>query len=266
MFRHLPGVTIAMYIPDILHCKFLGVGAYVLGSVLQYLYVFLIGGNGDEALAYVFERVRRAYTRLGISRDRFSEFKRTAIQSDSAKLPFLKGSEGQIKKLMEAMAIAFREITNEPRYRNAPPGVDPTNRLHEAILFMIDESLKIDVPLRKHSSAYRMEPPHCDNFRVACFQYCKAVTTCCRLCHPRAALFHFMMKSHYLLHLGVVSSYICPCLGDCSEGEDMMKVAKRLIASSSRGNSFLGCTKTAMAKYCKALSFDLDRDSQWWMV
>ena len=72
LFRHLPGVTIAMYIPDILRCKFLGVGAYVLGSVLQCLYVFLIGGNGDAALAYVFERVRRVYRRLGISKDRFS--------------------------------------------------------------------------------------------------------------------------------------------------------------------------------------------------
>jgi hypothetical protein len=255
-----------MFIPDILHCKFLGVDAYVLGSVLQYLYVFLIGGHGDEALAYVFERVRRAYQRLGIIKDRFSEFKRTAIQSDSAKLPFLKGAGGQIKNLMRAMAIAFREITNEPRYRNAPLGVDPTNRLHETILFMIGESLKINVLLEKHSSAYRMEAPDCDHFRVACFQYCKAVTACCRLCHPRAALFHFTLKSHYLLHLGVVASYICPCLGDCSEGEDLMKVAKRLIASSSRGNSFLGCTKTAMAKYCHALSFDLDRDSPWWMV
>ena len=264
LFRHLPGVKIAMFIPDILHTKFIGVDAYVLGSILQYLYIYLIDGGADEALAYVFELVRQAYDKLGIHRDRFACLKPTSIKSDSAKLPFLKGSGGQVKKLMAAMAIVFRRITDNPRYRNAPPGVDPTNNLHATIAYMIDESLNINTILEQHAAAYRMEPPHCHHFRDACFEYCKAITACCNLCHPRAPLFHFTLKSHYLLHLGVIARYVCPCLGDCSEGEDLMKVAKRLIASSARSNTFAGSCKTAMSKYCRALGFDLSRDGKWW--
>ena len=36
----------------------------------------------------------------------------------------------------------------------------------------------------------------------------------------------------------------------------MMKVVKRLISSSARGNNAVGCAESAMAKYARALGFD----------
>ena len=41
LFRHVPGAKILMYIPDVLHCKYLGSDQYMLASVLVFMICYM---------------------------------------------------------------------------------------------------------------------------------------------------------------------------------------------------------------------------------
>ena len=74
---------------------------------------------------------------------------------------------------------------------------------------------------------------------------------------PEQNLFNYTIKSHYLLHFGMVGAYVNPILGACHQGEDLMKVAKRMVCTSAGGSGALASTKKAMQKYMRGLALDL---------
>ena len=55
--------------------------------------------------------------------------------------------------------------------------------------------------------------------------------------------------------------YMNPALGACHEGEDLMKVVKRLVVSSATGLDMQGQIRKAFAKYARGLAMDLDKDT-----
>ena len=65
-------------------------------------------------------------------------------------------------------------------------------------------------------------------------------------------------KAHYVLHIGMISSFANPALGAVWPGEDMMRVVRKLLASSSTGNSVVAAQRSSMDRYCRALDFELD--------
>ena len=96
-----------------------------------------------------------------------------------------------------------------------------------------------------------------EKFEKDAFRFCGLIALIGEALHPAGiALFHYTIKFHYLLHIGMIAQYQNPLLGACHQGEQMMVVVKRLAASCARNNNQHQVTNAAMEKYCRALAFE----------
>ena len=93
----VPGVSITVIAPDLLHTKHLGTDAYFLGSVLVMLTHHLLPGSRSENLEVIWSELEDAY-RAQKTVYRFGNIKETMFWS-SKELPKLKGRPGSVNNL-----------------------------------------------------------------------------------------------------------------------------------------------------------------------
>ena len=101
--------------PDPLHTKHIGTDGYFLGGVLRYLTHHLLPNTPNDNLEKVTAELADAYDELGISTGRFTILKHTSIQSESSKLPFLKGNGFALKQMTKALQIVFELHCDEAK-------------------------------------------------------------------------------------------------------------------------------------------------------
>ena len=129
-------------------------------------------------------------------------------------------------------------------------------------------SITIDELIHSHTGEYVLPPNIGRKVRKCCFEFNQTVTWLIQKLHPGVQAFHYTIKSHYLLHMGLVSEYINPELAACDQGEDLMKVVKRLIGMCTRASPGHVAARTAMKRYVHGLGLDLlhagDPDARCW--
>ena len=245
LFRHVPGVTIFCYIPDWLHTKHIGRDAYFLGSVLMAMFTEIgIAGTNTEILQYIWDHISEGYKRLDVRNDRITGLTFGMIQSSAAKLPQLKMRGNQMKKLAPVIRLIWVEHMDEDRPH------------HRHIKLALDDCIRIDEIMDDHSKLFALPPVAARDLETHCFQFCQMMTLLIGHFQPDANLFSYTIKTHYLLHFGKIASYINPNLAACHQGEDFMKVVKRLVTESADGVGALLSTKKAMQKYARGLAMD----------
>lgn len=246
-------MSILMCMPDPLHTKHIGTDGYYAGSTIRYLTHHILSGNVDDNLRVIVHDIKAAYKNHGIHRDRFSFLKHTSIQGSSAKIPFLKGSGAQIRKMMVVLQSIFAKY------------MDPEDTTHQLVMQGLSESVAIDKVLLRNIGEYALPSADAAILKTAAFGFNQTVTKLVKIMRRDGLpLFHFTMKNHYLCHIGLNASFTNPNIASCESGEDMMKVVKRLISSSARGNKPHAAARLAMYKYTFALGFALNGDK--WMI
>ena len=80
LMRHVPGVGISVFIPDILHVKHLGTDAYDLGGLLALLVKYVMPGTQKDNLATLWIAIEIAYKSQQTS-NRFGAITLGMIQS-----------------------------------------------------------------------------------------------------------------------------------------------------------------------------------------
>ena len=251
LFRNVPGVGIRSYIPDVLHCKYLGSDAYFIGSLLWFFISSLMPGTVKANLSLLFAEIKVEYGNVGLQG--FNQLTESMIKSDGSKLAYLKGSGYQIRATGHAMLAICRKH------------FDPGNTVHEMMLWTLEQSIEIDNVLQAYRYEFSLPESASKRLLEASFGFCQGTTALIKHFHPMdVALFHFTVKTHYLLHIAFVGQYINPMLASCDSGEDMMKIVKRLLASTTRGRSSVQACHVAMQKYIRGISFDfLECDKYW---
>ena len=108
------------------------------------------------------------------------------------------------------------------------------------------------------SHVYRWPADIGNKFMKDAFEFCLVETALGEHFHPlHLAIFHFTIKSHYLLHIGMIARYINPRLGWCYSGEDMMGKIKHLVQHTYDGTPPHVLVNKTMKKYAYGLGFDL---------
>ena len=251
LFRHVPGVGIRSYIPDALHCKYLGSDAYFIGSLLWFFISSLMPGTVQANLSLLFAELKKEYKNVGLQG--FNQLTESMIKSDGNKLAYLKGSGYQIRATGHAMLAICRK-----RF-------DPRNTVHEMMLWTLEQSIEVDKVLQDYRFEFTLPEPAAKRLLDASFRFCQGCTALIKHFHPLdVALFHFTVKTHYILHIALVGQYINPMLAACDSGEDMMKIVKRLLASTTRGRTSVQACRAAMQKYIRGISFDFLHSSNYW--
>ena len=183
---------------------------------------------------------------MGFTLNRLVGLKWSQLQGSSAKLPMLKGSGKQIQALLQVTLNVFRSM------------MDELNAQHRDVVRALEHSIGIDDVLAANKHRYALSTDDSASLQGHCWGFAQTITALIKYFHRRdIPLFHYTIKTHLLIHIGLCSSYINPSMASCSEGEDMMKVVKRLMQSSISGCSMEKVCIKAMAKYVRGLSFDM---------
>ena len=246
LLKHLPGVGICNYIPDTMHCKNLGGDRSFLGSALRNLTHHILPGDPATNLKLIWKDIKILYASRK-TRARFGVLTANMIQPARAKLPELKGKAAQIRSLGPIMVEVWKKR------------MDPGNAQHRDILSGLKSSAEIDKILRVHRRCPRFPDHVALQFRKHCFNYYEVQASLIQFYHPGIPLHNVTLKSHYLLHLGLMASYINPALGSCWQGEDMMRHIRKLVGSCANGSSPALAARTAMFKYSEVLGFEFDQ-------
>ena len=168
------------------------------------------------------------------------------IQRSAAKVPQLKLRGNQMKRL--APIIRRMWVAH----------MDPLKGEHRNIKLALDDCIRIDEILDEHRDLVALPPDAATELRKHCFQFCQMETALIEHFHPDENLFNYTIKSHHLLHIGLIGAYINPTLGACHHVEDLMKLVKRLVCTSVGGVGALLSVKIGMQKYVRGLTMDLD--------
>ena len=243
LLRHVPGLGISMYIPDEMHAKHLGPDKSFAGSVLRNLTHHVLAGPDADNLASMLREIKSDYKQHRTT-TRFQTITANMIQGRK-KLPELRGKAAQIRSLLPTLARIWEKHMDANK--------DP----HRDILDGLKASIEIDRLMNKHRTEPRMPLAARTAFRAACFRYVQTITALVTHYHPHTPLFNITTKAHILLHIGMIAAYINPALGAVWQGEDMMRVVRRLVAASSCGNTIVQCQRSSVERYCRAIDFEL---------
>ena len=107
----------------------------------------------------------------------------------------------------------------------------------------LDNCIRIDELLDNHLGCFALPPEVAVELRRNCFEFWQMQTALITHFQPEQKIFNYTIKSHDLLHFGMVGAYVNPILGACHQGEDLMKVAKRMVCTSAGGSGALASTK-----------------------
>ena len=164
------------------------------------------------------------------------------IQSGAAKVPQLKMRGGQMKTLAPVIRLIWVEHMDEDRSE------------HRHIKLALDDCIRIDEIMDDHSKLFALPPVAARDLETHCFQFAQMITLLINHLQPDSNLSSYTIKTHYLLHFGKIVAYINPNLAACHQGEDFMKVVKRLVCEFADGVGALLSTKKAMQKYARGLA------------
>jgi hypothetical protein len=256
LFRVLPHFGICNYLPDVLHCKWLGADQYYLGSTLALLTHHSMPQSPQENLQVVMQSIREAYALEGVAtKDQYKVMRVSMYKGGKANhIPKLKGTGMQCQGLSTIMPRVFEAH------------MDPGNGMHRRVLLGLKAIRNTDRILHEHQRAYRFPQDAAAELVQSSFFVAQVVTSLIKHFHPRRMpLFHYTIKQHYCLHIALASQWTSPLMGDCSSGESFMKIAKRQIRGSMHGNAPSKAANVATAKYLKALHLQLDRTGDWWL-
>ena len=132
---------------------------------------------------------------------------------------------------------------------------DPDNEQHADMLTCLGYTRETDTILDSNISEYVLPPLDAARLQECCWRFCQYITKLVKYFHPRDMnVFHYTLKMHYLVHFGMVASYMNPALGSCHSGEDSMEIVKRLISQSAIGTRPATALKKAMGRYADGLA------------
>ena len=265
LFRHVPGAGVGLYVPDYLHTKLIGTDCYYMASVMHLLIYYIMSGSVLENLAELVKNIRSEYSKRGVWHDRITTIKLTTLQSDGAKLPYLKATGKEVKALGPILLYIFSKYIRTASYFAV---------VSEEVKIEVARGLQLSITINnlihKHTGEYALPTDTGKKVRNCCFEFNQTVTWLIGKLHPRVQAFHYTIKSHYLLHMGLASEYINPELAACDQGEDLMKVVKRFISMCTRASPGHVAARTAMTRYVHALGLDLlngsDPNARCWKV
>lgn len=221
-----------------------------IGNVLRYMTRHgFYGGTPEENLNQLMREIKLEYKRQRTT-TRYNNITHNMVHPPNKPLPFLKGKAAEVKCFIPVLAVIFQRAMNL------------ANQQQRDMIDGIDASARIDAILHGHKRDYRLPAPVAREFREQCFRLAQCQHALIKCFHPAVALFNNSIKTHVVLHLGVISGFINPTAGSCWMGEDLQRTARRLIQASSVGLWADKVQEKTMDRYVHALNFDLQTSEE----
>ena len=253
----LPGVGIDSIGVDWMHTKHLGSDQYLFGSALMMLVSPTEGkrmmpDSPSVNMANLWAELALETKRLGI-KHAYAEIKMSMFAPAAGRFPVLKGKAAEVRSLARPLLKVWEAK------------MDVSDRQHRLVRLALHSSAELENILDQHSSEYRLSGESSEAFRKLCWSYAACVSALGQYFHLKGIwLFHFTIKTHYLIHCGLDCEELSPRVGWCYSGEDMMSKVKLLVQGSCRGTSAQKLVSKVMFKYMVGMSFNVMTCDSWW--
>jgi len=234
--------------PDFLHVKHLGSDSDFYGSVLELLVEHIMPGTRSDNLIQVWGEIKIQYRLLGTS-CQFTNMKESMFRKAN-EFPKLKGRAAEIRHLGRPLWHVFQAH------------MDNAQEVHRWVSLGLKYSVALEEILDAHPAASCLPADSGADFLETIYKFLAVLTALSTHCHGRGQLlFHFTIKNHFLLHVGMYCQYMSPRACWNYSGEDFMQRVRRIVGSCQRGTAPpLVCTKV-MDKYIQGLGFVLLGDN-----
>ena len=247
----IKGVSGIAVKPDIMHTKHIGVDTYFYGSVMMWMITRVMPGSKDANFAKLWERILHYYKVLHI-KVRYNEMKLSMIQGDI--FPHLKGKASEIKHLIQPLLATFLEYHIDG------------DRVHALVKAGLEASLMIETILRESAgpTVFKLEEADWKDFSDSVLKYVAANAALSNVFHPMGVpLFHYTIKAHYLLHIGLMSKHLHPSLCSCYSGEDFMHKSKLIVAACCAGTKHHDVFPKTLEKFAVHMGFRFAKAIRW---
>jgi hypothetical protein len=247
----LAGLGATSFFPDLMHCKYLGSDMYFYGSVLVYMIWYALPNSKDKNMENLWECIREYYKTHAVS-CQFQNLQRSMFEAcKKSTFPCLKGKAAEIKHLGAALLHAFKTMVVED------------DSWKQRIRLALQASLDIDTIIDIHPSEYCLPPHVATQFLKHVRLYCGLITSLGQHFgkpsgHPPRLppMFHYTVKFHYLMHIGLLAQFVNPRISWCFQGEDMMQVVRRIVQACSNGTTPQAVCHKVFRRYISGLNMD----------
>lgn len=241
----LAGVSVANFVPDLMHTLHLGVYQWSFGSIMKLLTHHIMPGTVSNNLEVLMDKFKEKYTELGTS-VRFNDIRPTMYDHGNDQFPRLKGQASEIRHFVPVLKDVFRAH------------MDHASRQHKQVHLMLEHCHNIESILDRFSDCFGLTADAAESFNGSCWAIFQLTTSLAHFYHGRnIMLFNLTIKFHYMLHLGLICRYINPRRTWCYVGEDFMKRMKHLIQASHYGASPVLVVSKVMRKYVLGLGLNM---------
>ena len=169
------------------------------------------------------------------------------------KFPCLKGQAGDVRDL------------GGPLLRVWLKHMDASNLQHRHVKMVLEASVQMETILKRNVGNYRLAPDDAAEFLKQTWKYGVCISALGGFYHTKGLwLFHFTVKSHYLLHIALDAAQTNPNMTMCYQGEDLMHKVKILVQASCRGTCPQKLVSKFLVKYMHGVSFNIMNPIQGW--
>ena len=152
--------------------------------------------------------------------------------------PRLKGKAAEVKHFASALLHVFRKHMNRDQED------------HNLINYLLTLVIKLDSILDDNKLEYKLPENQAQEFKNCCLAFVQTNARLRHICQEqRRMLFHFTIKFHYILHIGLKALHINPGLGSCIKGEAMVQVVMGIAQSCHFGAPSHLAVNKIMDKY-----------------
>lgn len=241
----LAGLSVANFVPDVMHTLHLGVYQWCFGSILKLLTHYIMPGSHAANLAVLMDEFKATYREMGTA-VRFNDIRATMYDRGNSDFPRLKGQAAELRHFVPVLKDVFAKH------------MDPSCRQHKQVKLMLEHCHNLESILDRFSDCYAFTVDASRSFNGSCWVIFQLTTGLANHYHERnIMLFNLTIKFHYMLHLGLICKYINPRRTWCYVGEDFMKRLKHLIQASHFGASPVLVVSKVMRKYVLGLGLNM---------
>lgn len=182
---------------------------------------------------------------------RFAHLK-VSMYAPDGEFPRLKGKAAEVRHLGRVLLEVFRAHC------------DTSQRAHRQCLLALQFSVRMESILDEHARDFVWPPEVAAEFLGAAHRFLALQTALGRQYHPQGVLlFSTTIKSHYLLHIGLLARHLNPRVAWCYAGEDLMHKVRVLVSAAQSGTGPALVPTKVLRKYLWGLSYDLASDLGW---
>lgn len=242
----LPGIGISAFLPDVMHCVYLGSYQYCFGSVIQFLAYHKMARSPEANCVQLWSDLKAEYHSLK-TKHQLSDLKVSKFYKGPGAFPILKGRAAELRHLPHPLLKVFMKYMGD-------------NDIDRRIVLILQMACQMEDIITDHMHLYVWPSNIVDIYQKAVRVFVQCNQSLAHDFHGDGLyLFHMTIKYHYMIHIALRARDINPTLGWCFSGESMMKKVKDICSNSHRGSPPLVASVKSMQKYAFGLGLQLHK-------